>query len=87
MENAFQIAIKVSVQKYMVPALKEIVSKTVMKTSALRLEENVSQVYVYLNTKQTLTGFKGFSLFRITVTSTEKLHIGGEFYLRDIFTR
>ena len=35
MENAFKIAIKVSVQNYMVLVLKEIVSKTVMKTNVL----------------------------------------------------
>ena len=74
MENVFQIATKVSVQKYMVPASKEIVSKTVLKTNALRLEENVSQVYVYLSTNQTLTAFKLLSPFRIIVDSAEKIH-------------
>ena len=74
MENAFQIAIKVSVQKHMVHALKEFVSKTVLKTNALRLEENVSQVYVYLSTNQTLTTFKFFYPLGLLSTRQKKIH-------------
>ena len=74
MENAFQIAIKVSVQKHMVHALKEFVSKTVLKTNALRLEENVSQVYVYLSTNQTLIAFKFLSSFSIIFDSAGKIY-------------
>ena len=74
MENAFQTAIKVSVQKHMVYALKEFVSKTVWKTNALRLEENVSQVYVYLSTNQTLTTFKFFYHLGLLSTRQKKIH-------------
>ena len=91
-KNAFDIAIKVFVQKYMVLALKEIVSKTVIKTNTPRLEENVSQVCVYLSTNQTLTALKFFHHLGLLSTRQKKHKISrdkfrGESYLRGIFTR
>ena len=73
-KNAFDIAIKVFVQKYMVLALKEIVSKTVIKTNRPRLEENVSQVCVYLSTNQTLTAFTFFHHLGL-LSTRQKKHI------------
>ena len=78
-KNAFDIAIKVFVQKYMVLALKEIVSKTVIMC--------VSQY------KSDTYSFYVFSSFRIIIDSAEKTYkisrdkFRGESYLRGIFTR
>ena len=54
--------------------IKGICVKTVLKTNALRLEENVSQVYVYLSTNQTLTTFKFFYPLGLLSTRQKKIH-------------
>ena len=44
------------------------IKETLLETNAVLLEENVSQVYVYLSTNQTLTAFKFFHYLALLST-------------------